>query len=324
MSTDWQKLKNSNNEFNDDYFDYTMNVNRIYKRSEIDLYNKIYRFGKLDPYNALLNTKEYIFFTKPDLNILTGKSGVLNKYLSHVPYFQELVTKYPNVIYQLQSSADPKNNPISLLLSNSVISSLNIPDLSSESVDTPNNIYGTSYEYRGSSEASNDNIDISLEFQDTKNLELYHYFKAYDTYETLKHHGLVQPADKYIIDKVLHDQIGIYKFLVDEDFETIIYYAYYWGVMFKNLPRDVFSNPVFDNGLTYNIDMKAAFVDDMDPLIIRDFNYLTKDYRSNMKDISIYDNNNGSISGKTVKCPYVATRKSLIDGKEQYILRWKG
>ena len=320
--TDWEKLKSTDASINDDNFDYLMNRNNMFKRSEIDLYNNIYRFGRLDPYNAVTNTKEYLFFTKPDLNIVT-ESGKLNDYLADQPFFKELYRKYPLVIQQLQSSADKRNNPLCLLLSNSAISSLDVPQLSAESIDTASNIYGTSYDYRGSSEASNDNFDFSIEFRDTRYLDVYHYFKAYDTYEMLKHHGLVAPKKKYITNKILHDQIGIYKFLVDEDYQTIIYYAYYWGVMFKSLPRDVFSSPTFDNGISYSIDMKAAFVDDMDPLIIRDFNSLTKNYRSNMRDIPIYDEEYDSISGKIVKCPYIETRINTY-GKEVYTLKWKG
>ena len=45
-----------------------------------------------------------------------------------------------------------------------------------------------------------------------------------------------------------------------------------------SVPREAFSNTDFSNGLSYNIDFKAAFVRDMKPFIITDFNNISKDY----------------------------------------------
>ena len=104
------------------------------------------------------------------------------------------------------------------------------------------------------------------------------FFKAYEEYETLKHHGVIAPSKYYTVNKILHDQFAIYKFIVDEDMETIIYYGKMYGVVPKSLPRDVFSNPNFDNGISYSVDFRAAFYEDMRPDIIADFNNLSLPY----------------------------------------------
>ena len=93
------------------------------------------------------------------------------------------------------------------------MSNLSIPSISSESIETPVNMYGVGYSYRGSSEASDDNPTFSLEFKDTKYLDVYMYFKAYEEYETLKHHGVIKPSDYYIVNRILHEQFCIYKFI---------------------------------------------------------------------------------------------------------------
>ena len=193
--------------------------------------------------------------------------------------------------------------------------------MSSTTIDTPVNIYGTGYDYRGSSESSNDNFDFSIEFSDNKSLDTYMYFKAYEEYQNLKSHGLVSPATKYITNKIIHDAIGIYKFVLAEDFETIIYYGYYWGVFFKSLPRDTFSNMEFSSGLSYSIDCRAAFFDDMDPLILSDFNALTSNYRNTVatSESPIYKDN--ELNGERPKSAYI--KQSTVGGKKVYKLKWR-
>ena len=184
----------------------------------------------------------------------------------------------------------PIIDPFNHLLENMVQSNLDIPGVSAESIETPSNMYGVNFSYRGSSEASDDGFDFSLEFKDTKYLPVYYFFKAYEEYEKLKHHGIIGPWIGHIQNKVLHDQYCIYKFLVAEDMETIVYYAKYYGVKSKNLPRDVFNNVQFDNGLSYTIDFNAAFVEDMNPEILIDFNALAYPFWKTLPyNIGVYD-----------------------------------
>ena len=85
---------------------------------------------------------------------------------------------------------------------------------------------------------------------------------------------------------------GIYKFVVDEDYENIIYYAYLCGVDFESVPRDSFSDMKVDGGLRYSVSFKAAFVEDMTPEII-------------------YDSNNDSLDGRWATVPIIElARKS--------------
>ena len=277
--------------------------NNIFLPKETDYFSKRYRYGVLNTYQALTTCREYLFFTKPDLNIYErderNRDGTplskLNPGLESYSFWRELDQKFPEVLACLQSSKTVNNSPNNIkvnsedpfnhLLENMVQSNLDVPglDSSSEAIDTPINLYGVGYKYRGSSEASDDTFDFSLEFKDTKYLPVYYYFKAYEEYETLKHHGVISPYIRYITNKVLHDQYSIYKFLVDEDGETILYYAKYYGVKSYNLPRDVFNTTAFDNGLSYSISFNAAFVEDMDPTILMDFNRLSYPYSTNFK-----------------------------------------
>mgnify|MGYP004607961261 CR=1 FL=1 len=325
---------------NEDMYSSLFHSKGLFKRSEIDYFNKRYRFGILNPYQQMSSCIEYLFFTKPDLNIFPrdNKTGIpateMHSYLKSQPYWLELVQNNYDVIKCLQSSLD--GNPrdkFNHLLANMVQSNLDIPGLSADMIETPNNQYGVGYTYRGSSESGNDSFDFSLEFKDTKYLPVYHFFKAYEEYETIKHHGMITPYYKYIQDKVLYDQYSIYKFIVDEDGETIIYYCKFWGVKSKGLPRDVFSNTSFDGGISYTIDFNAAFFDDMNPAILSDFNKLSLSYyRSLPYRIDIYNHILGRTDNRPAKAALVCVetndgnhpRAALAPGGKIYTLKWRG
>lgn len=307
-------------------------ANGIFARDEIDLFHKRYRFGLRNNYQSLLNCKEYLFFTKPDLNIdlMDDKAsgaltGELNPGLTGNLFWYDLINKQPEVVECLEYSMN-KDDPFNHLLENMVNSNIDVPGLSADSVDTPSNIYGVGYTYRGSSEASDDTFDFSLEFKDTKYLPVYSFFKAYELYETAKHHGSVAPYKDYILNKVLHDQYSIYKFIVDEDFETIVYYAKYYGVKSKSLPRDVFNSTDYSAGLTYSIDFNAAFFEDMNPYILADFNNLSKNYYDNRKyQVDVHNTVFDRPDGRTAKAAYVVrVTDTNAPGLYSYKLRWRG
>lgn len=317
------------------YYKGLMHYNKLFDRNEIDLYHKTYRFGLMDLYGSLSKTREFLFFTKPDLNILardqkTGSilsSGncVLNPEIADIPFWKDLAKNRPRTIEMLQSSYNSEDN-FNHLLQNQVTSNLDIPGLSSETIDSPVNMYGVSISYRGSSESSDDSFDFSLEFRDNRWLDTYYFFKAYEEYETLKHHGTISPWKYYIENKIIHDQFSIYKFLVDEDMETIIYYAKFYGVMPKSLPRDTFSTPDFDDGIKYSIDFRASFFEDMKPEILYDFNEISKRFYGNQKyKIDIYNDVLDRGDGRPATAAYVEKVASNISPtKYLYKLRWRG
>ncbi len=315
-----------------DIFDYIKKSHGLYQRNDIDIFSRRYRFGLFNPYETLNTSREFLFITKPDLNIYArddasgSLTGYMNNSLKSIPYWKELNKRYKDIIRCLQSSYGTKADPFNHLLENMCISNLSIPSLEAETIETPSNTYGVSLSYRGSSEASDDGFDFDLEFKDTKYLPVYQFFKAYDEYETLKHHGIIGPWKGYIMDKVLHDQFAIYKFLVDEDMETIIYYAKFFGVMPKSLPRDVFSSATFDTGLSYSISFHSAFFEDMNPLILSDFNALTKSYYDSLPyRIDVYNDVFDRLDNRPAKAAYiVSSRDTKAPGGISYKLKWKG
>ena len=61
--------------------------NLIYNRQDLCWYEKFNRFGAMDPYNNLSQSKEYLFFTKPDCHIFTPDTTNLQPVLANNPFF---------------------------------------------------------------------------------------------------------------------------------------------------------------------------------------------------------------------------------------------
>lgn len=313
--------------------------NNLFTRSDFrnTLYNGTFRFGNNSLIHEALGVscKEYLFFTKPNLNIYTqDDSGntagsTLNPALKDMQFWKALDNGRKEIIKSLEWAAS-SSDPFIHLLQNTVSSNLEIPGLDAEMIDTPSNMYGISYSYRGSSESSDDNPEFSLEFKDTKYLDVYHFFKAYEEYETLKHHGVIAPAQYYILNKILHDQFAIYKFIVDEDGETILYYGKMYGVTPKSLPRDVFGNPNFENGLSYSVNFKAAFYEDMKPEILGDFNALSGTYFNSLSTyLSVYDVDYDRPDTRVGKAAAIFKDSTSATAQKSptgfvYKLKWKG
>ena len=324
-------------ELNSDLYRSIFHSANLFSRDEIKtrLYSQTFRYGLANPYSAISTGREYLFFTKPDLNIFyTDSAGnstgnKLQQFLETVPFWIDMKNSRVDTIKSLQYSRD-KSDPFNHLLQNCVISTMDIPALQAETIETPQNMYGVGYSYRGSSESSDDGPEFSLEFKDTRYLDVYMFFKAYEEYETLKHHGVIKPSDYYITRKILHDQFSIYKFIVSDDMETILYYGKMYGVIPKSLPRDVFSSPTFDNGLSYSIDFKAAFYEDMKPDILADFNKLSGPlYNSQAYQINPY---NQILSRADTRCAKAAavikdtTSAAALASPTGYVykLKWRG
>ena len=299
-------------DFSDSNFKKIRQAHNIHSRSEIRHYDMFSRHGVLDPYGAVTTTREYIFFTRPDLHLLDGST--LNPELSNIPIFRETYDRYHHNITQLQKSAPHQESPFINLLSNTVTTKLDLPSIDSTEMENSATIYGETITYRDSSITSDSNHEFSLEFEDNKYTEVYMLFKIWDQYIREKSKGGITPPSrtKYTDGKVLHDQVCAYKIIVGEDLETIIFYAKLWGVFPKNVPRDAFSQLNENGGLAIPIRFHAEWVMDMDPMILMDFNNLTKGYYSNYDEIPLYDSVRGHANGEWCHIPYITYQANTV------------
>ena len=327
-----------------------LNSHGIYNRRDMDWYKKFVRFPGADPFNTMTTTKEYLFFTKPDLHLLNVSTGKIANFLKPYTFFVDVCDRYKPVCEQLQStlnssgSTTKSKNPFMTILTNSVRSGLDLPGLESENdLETGANVYGTKITYRGNSYTSDQDCSFSLEFEDTKYLEVYMLFKIYDEYCRLKNLGMLEltPPSKsdsssydsntmnnddstwinYTRKKILHDQFSIYKFVVAEDGMTIIYWARYVGVFPTGAPRDAFSDMDNDGTQKITVSFKAQFVRDMDPIILSDFNRIAMtSYYSSRADLPLFNTDTKTIDGRWSSMPYIVEEREY-NSRGNYVAR---
>ena len=304
-------------------------ANGIYDRYEMDWDRKFSRYGVIDPHNALTATREYVFITKPDLCIVNS-GGTIHELLKNNSFFTDLVYNYRSVIKQLQSSYSSSEGPFMAMLSNALTSTVDLPNLSSEMVDTSANNMGTKVSYRGTSYKSDEDFDFNLEFEDTRHLDIYMLFKAWDEYEKLKWNGRLQFNNdhsqrwvNYIVNKILHDQVTIYKLVVDQDGSRLVYWARITGCVPTSVPRDAFSDMTDTTPQKLTVGWKGHFVRDKDPIILSHFNSLVSNVASNKKDLPLYDINEHHVDGRWSSSPYIVRVTTNAAHRYEYYLRWK-
>ena len=305
------------------------------------MYSAFTRTRAIDPYNTLFSTREYVFFTKPDLALVNtnSDSSISPVIKMNQPFFMDAISRYLPVVHQLQASATSINSsPFMHILTNTLTSTLDIPGSSAETIETSGNVMGTTIKYRGTSYKSDENHSFTLEFEETKHLDVYMLFKIYDEYEKAKWDGGLDFAledrwKEYIMNKVLHDQFSIYKFVVADDGTRLIYWAKLTGCFPTSLPRDAFSDMSVENSSNepkkISVNFTAQFVREFDPIILDQFNNLVgiDSYNSHKIGYVPITNTDGSVNGSWVGLPFIDTvtgfsRKRIPYDHGEYYLKW--
>lgn len=304
------------------------------------LFNKFDRNGCVDPYNGFIGSKEYVFFTRPDLHLFQNiSSSELNEELLGLPFFEDAFERYPLIFQSLQSSwTSAKKYPFINLLSNTIASPISLPDINMQrNIESGTNAYGTKIMYHGTSHPSDEDITFSIEFTDNRYLEVFMLFKLYDEYERQKLLGWITPrTTEYIINKILSDQISIFKIVVAEDGESILYMCKWTGCIPTSVPTDALSDMASINGnLNISIQWHAQFFDDFDRDIMQDFNVVVANhvgvknmgFNGGNKDIKLFDPVTGMSNGEWASFPYIAKDTAYINDRiakmRMYKLKWR-
>jgi len=318
-----------------------MAANRLFKRSEIQMYNKFSRYGFINPYDNEQYLREYLFFTRPDLNLLAGKNKLACKAyktagenstrsLEDIPYFVDMLNKQYYTLLSLQSSMTDLKTPFINLLTNTSSSRLDLPEINAESHETTSNIMGYTMSTRGHSLKSGVGFDFNLQFNDTAYLEVYNLAKIYDTYVNMCRVGEHTNKKDYITNGIDPIQFSIYKFLVGQDGETIMYYAKITGVYINNVPRGDMSDPT-DFG-KISLGFHGFDVDDSNPAILGEFNSLVGKYLNGTKEAMTMLYSHGGVNNDWAWLPYVTrnmdarSKRRAPKGSENtnydYRLKW--
>lgn len=296
-----------------------MMSNGIFSDSDMskDIYNNsFYPLPRIDPYNYVEGTREIVFFTRPSIpftNTNIGRSPYLT-YLNEHGYAHILAT----LARGRHSLAVSTTGPFMNILTNRISSNIDIPDISVESLETAQNMWGTKILYPKSSLSSDEGQSITCEFEDTKYLEIYNLFKAWDHFRKGKWMGIYDLNKTDVVNKILYDHISIYKFIIANDGETLLYWCKWTGLFPDNINRSTFSEIPKSGPLKLTISFKVSgWFDDMDPVILQEFNWIINQYYgittssaiSRLWDISSPELDFGA-DQSPVLCPIIIPRSS--------------
>lgn len=296
-------------------FSELMHSNLIFDTRNKIWYKQYNRYGWINLLDIENITKEFLFFTKPDLYIYDGndyRNASLNSTFRRNGFFIDSDRKNRDALLEIQYSIKDSmgdKNPFMRYLSNMVISKLEIPRITSDMQSSTQNAYGAKIDYRTHSVKSDYGFDFSLTFRDTSYLDIYMMVKAYDEFMRYNKKGeidynfkssanktnntstsnTVEIYKEYIKSHIIPEQFSIYKFIVGSDGETIVFYSKLTGVYFTDVPRDEFSEPDTTNGLKYSLSFHANFVKDSDPIILQEFNALTLASEDPKQMIQLYN-----------------------------------
>lgn len=339
----------------------TLHANGVFFLEDMKFNDSFYRYPRNDPYNYVDGAREYLFFTKPDLPLVhdgnaSGVDAFLTAPAKNIAYFTDLAESpgYRKSVFSNLSYSGVKKYdgcPFIRILSNRKTSNMDIPDLQVEELETAVNMYGTKILYPKSSSSSDEGVDFNIEFEDDRFCEIYHLFKVWDYYRTLKWYGVVSPASflkeygdnktnrttfdevlhamerdimepnhtydtpegdyvNYLFYKVLHDHIRVFKFLIDNDGETVLYAASAIGCYPKTIQRSTFSEIPDRGPLKINIGFKVSgWFDDNMTSVIQDFNDIVGSWKTYQEctenEWPIYDDSIGFVSQELVDVPFI-------------------
>jgi len=289
-----------------------MRSNGYFQPSDMKYRRSFYPVKRMDPYNRVQGTKEYVFFTKPRIPIVANND--LTDQFKAIPYYRNLWSSgyaYQEILKDLSAYGDIC--PFVQMLTNRITSNIDIPGINVDVLETAQNFWGSKIVYPKTSMSSDEGIEFTCEFEETKHLEIYHFFKAWDLYRQMKWWGIISPPDYCINHKILNDHIAVYKFIVAEDGERLLYWCKWTGVFPSTIGRDTFSEIPVEGPLKLTVTFKVSgWFEDMEPNILSDFRQIVSTgLNRNYNRWKIWDIDVGGIEQENMYLPWVEAAGKL-------------
>jgi hypothetical protein len=272
---------------------YNMDISYAYKNnvylSTIDngyfsdlqkkLYNSFNRNKTNYPDKALPKTFAYVFFTRPDLNILKRESNTTNFTLNNEnvgcdPKYKYIWRNNPWCMKSLVSDGNPYHK-FMVLLSNEALS-FEVEDVVLKTIEHGETYNGNKIVYGKSDQESNAAGEMSIRYIDTIHLDIYKTHLVWTDYINKVSRGIFKPKTGYMKNRIIDYAASCYYFLCGPDGSTILYWQKLTGVFPVNTGENAFS---WDSGTLLakpeiNIKYMYSFKSVMDMFSIYEFNEL--------------------------------------------------
>lgn len=182
--------------------------------------------------------KQYIFFSKPDLNLFSDNSGTVNPSIKqNCPDLYMKIMRNPLVAQQLQSSFGGPNRGsgggIITQLSN-MCNECNWPEMGLSKKEGAKNIKGQGISYGGDFYEAVDQNELSISFLDNRDRDIQTLFEIWTEYIEGVNNGTIIKKSLYINNNTVDYAINIWVLTLDESYNILS-----WGMAGACFPLSV-------------------------------------------------------------------------------------
>ncbi len=267
-------------------------------------YFNIYR--KEFPNHKLGRAIDYVFFVKPDMNLITasgtgsesrayveGSTGAIIETLTDFFKSDKYGTALPGSATYPPFANYYKNEKGILLMSalgdgvtktpfipwlTNYVESFSQNDISFTPRESASTFTGWKMEYGHHTISSQASNSLSVTYSDDRDFSIFNLHKIWVMYINAVTRGDIAPKRKYIIQKMIDYASTMFFFKTAEDGQTLLYWAQYTGLYPTNSPSSSLDYSLSTpSTITYNINYEYFRFDDMSPFTIEHFNSLTPD-----------------------------------------------
>lgn len=264
-----------------------------------DWFSSFNRYRLITPESLLGKSKGYVFFTRPDLNIVTDN-------LSNAVglFFFNMASQHSGIIGSLETNTSSSHKFIPLLCNR--CTGLELQDETLETKELNETLTGWKLNYGLNLIKSQTSNNLTTSFLEDEQLSIYLLFKIWGEYISAVSRGIMKPSDTYIHTKQLDYASSIYYILTAEDGESVLFWSKYTGCFPTNIPSSNFSDTI-DSPIKmpkYSINWQYAFKKDYDPYSLAEFNNLTG---ADFQYQNIYNETTSRSASTIAGAPFVDT-----------------
>ena len=292
-----------------------------YSTLMVDLFTKFNRFKIEHPDYHLTKSFSYVFFTRPDLNIMerSGKSNFkLVKQVSNDPVYYYLSKNNPRILASLIADYDSSHD-FQPFLSNRA-ESFELSDEYVKTMEHGETFTGFRVMYGKNNIESRTAGTFSVKYTDDQEFSVYKTHKAWIDYISKVYRGELVSKPEYIYKRILDYACSVYYIICAADGETILFWSKYYGVFPTNAPSSTqsWSKGNMVKIPEYNITYAYAYKEDFSPLSLAEFNMNSN---GKYKYRRIYEPDMLSTGRSMVGAPFIET--STESGTGAYVFKLK-
>jgi hypothetical protein len=291
----------------------------IYTNIRLNQLDRFNRYKVPFSHGQLSKGIPYIFFVRPDINILND-SNELTQTVAPITFYSQMYKTDPEVFKSLTKnlSSDHSFHPY---LSNAAMS-FELSDELIKTEDSGETFTGYKMKYARSTVESNTAGTFSIQYVDDRDLNVYKTHKLWLEYMDNVYRGVIQPGRHSVLRKEVDYSTAVYYFLCGPDGETLLFWSKYFGVFPNNAPASSLS---WAKGSSvklpeFSINYSYSVKEDYKPIALMEFNELSKgsfEYRRT------YEPSMAMVGRTMAGAPFIQTSSNPDTGRTVYKLRFR-